>query len=108
MGVTPAELAKHYPRLYHMADHGSWDGIQRHGLLSTEALVDLFEVAAENRDEILTRQRTSPAIIHHPKHGTAVVRDQKPLNRRKLEGCLNGCSFPQWLQMLNSRVFFWV
>lgn len=108
MGVTPAELAKHYPCLYHMAERESWEGIQRHGLLGTEALLDLFEVPAEKRDPILTRQRTESVVIEHPTHGTAVIRDQKPLNRAKLEGCLNDCSFQQWLQMLNSRVFFWL
>src|SRR6266849_7937738 len=108
MGVTPAELAKHYPRLYHMAQGGSWPSIQRHGLLSTEVLLDLFEMTAEERRPILTQQRTQDVPITHPEHGGAVVRDQKPLNRAKLEGCLDGCSFAEWLQLLNSRVFFWL
>ena len=34
-------------RLYHMADNASWKGLHRHGLLSTEALLDLFEVCPE-------------------------------------------------------------
>lgn len=108
MGVTPAQLAEHYPRLYHMAERGSWDGIQHYGLLGTEALVDLFQVPAEGRHEILGRQRTESVVLEHPVHGRAVIRDQKPLNRSKLEGCLDSCSFEQWLQMLNSRVFFWL
>jgi hypothetical protein len=108
MGVSAAQFAKHYPRLYHMAELGSWESIQRHGLLGTEALLDLFEVATGKRDAILTQQRTESVVIEHPVHGRAVIRDQKPLNRSKLERCLDGCSFQQWLQMLNSRVFFWV
>src|SRR6266571_5536359 len=108
MGATPAELAAYYPRLYHMAEGGSWASIQRHGLLSTEALLDLFEVTAEKRGPILARQRTHDVAITHPEHGRAVVRDQKPLNRAKLAGCLDGCSFDKWLQLLNSRVFFWL
>jgi len=107
-GVTPAELAKYYPRLYHMAEGGSWPSIRRHGLLGTEALLDLFEATPEVRRPILTQQRTQDVPITHPEHGRAVVRDQKPLNRAKLEGCLDGCSFGQWLQLLNSRVFFWL
>lgn len=108
MGVTPAELAKHYPRLYHMADGASWAGIQRHGLLSTEALLELYEVSAENRVRILEGQRRESVTIEHPVRGKAVIRDQKPLSRAKLESCLQDCSFQQWLKMLNSRVFFWL
>lgn len=108
MGVTPAELAKYYPRLYHMADNASWKGLHRHGLLSTEALLDLFEVCPETRARILARQRTKSEVIEHVTHGRAVVRDQKPLIRSRLESCLTGCSFQEWLDMLNSRVFFWL
>lgn len=108
MGVTPAELAKHYPLLYHMADGASWDGIVRHGLLSTTSLLDLFEASAAKRASILDSERTQSATIEHPVHGKAVIRDQKPLNRSKLEGCLVNCSFHQWLDMLNSRIFFWL
>ena len=108
MGVTPSQLASHYPRLYHMAEGGSWAGIQRHGLLSTEALLELFEVPAAQRQPILGRQRRGLETIQHPVHGRAVIRDQKPLSQSKLEGCLQGCTFDQWLQMLNSRVFFWL
>jgi hypothetical protein len=109
VGVTPTELAKHYPRLYHMAEGSSWAGIQRHGLLSTIALLDLFEVTPDARRAILSEQRTESITIEHPVHGKAVIRDQKPLNRSKLEKkALKGCSFQQWLDMLNSRVFFWL
>lgn len=108
MGVTPAQLAKHYPRLFHMAECDSWESIQRHGLLCTEALLDLFGVAAEDRRRILTHQRPERIRISHPKNGNAVIRDQKPLSSSKLGRCLKDCSLEQWLQMLNSRVFFWL
>jgi len=108
MGVTPSELAELYPSLYHMAEGDSWAGIQRHGLLSTEALLDLFEVPPERRHSTLAGQRTGSVVIEHPVHGRAVIRDQKPLIRSKLEGCLQECTFDQWLKMLNSRVFFWL
>jgi hypothetical protein len=107
-GVTPAELSKHYPFLYHMAHRNSWAGIQRHGLLCTDALVDLFNVPPENRDQILNQQRKRSFPIESPEHGRAVIRDQKPLIRSRLEACLEGCTFQQWLKMLNSRVFFWL
>jgi hypothetical protein len=108
MGVTPQELSKHYPCIYHMAHRDSWTGIQRHGLLCTEALLELFEVSAEERASILNQQRRKCFSIKHATHGTAVVRDQKPLIRSRLEPKLKDCSFQQWLTMLNSRVFFWL
>lgn len=108
MGVTPVELANLYPRLYHMAEGDSWPGIQRHGLLCTEALLELFEQPPEKRHAILARQRSESFVITHRTHGRATIRDQKPLNRSKLEGCLQDCSFRDWLNMLNSRVFFWL
>lgn len=108
MGVTPARLAEYYPRLYHMAHSESWGGLQRNGLLCTHALVGLFEVCAEEREAILCRQRLKSIPIQHRLHGKAVIRDQKPLIRSKLEPALDGCSFEQWLEMLNSRVFFWL
>ena len=37
-------LISRYPTLYHMAEDGSWESIQRHGLLSTSALLDRFEI----------------------------------------------------------------
>jgi hypothetical protein len=108
MGVTPEVLARHYPRLYHMAELGSWEAIRLHGLLGTEALLKLFDVPAEERELILTRKRAESINIEHRLHGRAVVRDQKPLLQSKLEGALVGCSFQDWLRMLNSRVFFWL
>ena len=108
MGVAPEELAKHYPRLYHMAHRESWMGIQRHGLLCTKALLDLFEVSPEKRDLVLNQQRRQSIPIEHADRGKAVIRDQKPLIRSRLEPSLRDCSFQQWLDMLNSRVFFWL
>jgi len=108
MGVTPEVLARYYPRLYHMAELGSWEAIRLHGLLGTEALLTLFEVPTEQRELILTRKRAESITIEHRVHGRAVVRDQKPLIQSKLAGSLVGCSFQDWLRMLNSRVFFWL
>jgi len=108
MSVTPAQLSNLFPHLYHMAHRDSWEGIQCHGLLSTVALLKLFDVSAEERVSILTKQRTGSIPIEHEKYGRAVIRDQKPLIRSKLEPSLDDCSFQQWLEMLNSRVFFWL
>jgi hypothetical protein len=47
--LIPERLASRYPVLFHMAEDGSWESIRERGLLSTSALLDLFEVEAEER-----------------------------------------------------------
>lgn len=92
-----------------MTQAGSWPSIQRHGLLSTESLLDLFDVAEPLRTEIMTRRRANSVRLRHPVHGEAVIRDQKPLSESKLGGCLlDGLTPGEWLRILNTKVFFWV
>ena len=107
--MTPEELIANYPRLYHMAMGGSWPRIKALGLLSTQALVDLFDVQDPLRSSLLTQRRPDSVRITHPKHGEAVVRDQKPLIESKLRTALGGrATLAQWYQILNERVFFWL
>jgi hypothetical protein len=108
MGVTPEELADLYPRLYHMAEPGSWDSIRRHGLLSTSSLLSLFEINGDERRDIEVCKRKESKEIRHAVHGRAVIRDQKPIIESKLETALHGCTLLEWYRLLNNRVFFWL
>lgn len=108
MAITVEELLERYPVLYHMASHGAWPMIQKHGLLSTERLVTLFEVPEPRRSLLLRTQRRASEPLHHPKHGDAVLRDQKPLSAKNLGRCLTDCDAPTWYGILNERVFFWL
>ncbi|MCW5550883.1 MAG: hypothetical protein KIS67_01830 [Verrucomicrobiae bacterium] len=96
-----------FPRLYHMAEHDSWPSIQKHGLLSTSALLDLFEVSGEPREKLEAAHRPNSVAIHHPRHGRAVIRDQKPMSDGGLKRCLNGVTPREWYVILNAKVFFW-
>ena len=92
-----------------MATLGSWPSIERRGLLSTTALLDLFEVEADRREAIESRKRPESIVITHPQHGSATIRDQKPLHDSMLARCLRGrVSVEDWHRLLNGRVFFWV
>lgn len=103
------DLIKHYPRLYHMAESGTWESIQRHGLLSTTALLDLFEVLGDDRRKIEDEHRPECVEITHAKHGKAVIRDQKPMRESALLQCLQRPYKPRhWYRLLNSHVFFWL
>ena len=50
-------LVEKYPRLYHMAHEGAWPAIVEHGLLSVEALLDLYGIEGEEREAHFARHR---------------------------------------------------
>ena len=107
--MTPEELISAYPRLYHMAEDGSWPSIRQHGLLSTEALVELFEVEPERKEQILARRRPASVTLRHSDLGSAVVRDQIPMLEAQLASSLtDGLQPSDWYRLLNRHVFFWV
>jgi hypothetical protein len=108
-GITIDELSTRFPRLYHMAAQGSWPGIERHGLLSTSALLDLFEIRGARREEIESRHRPECVTVGHEKIGTAVIRDQKPMHDAGLRRALaDGLAPRDWYRILNEKVFFWL
>ena len=101
-------FAKFYPRLFHMSHAGSWPSIRENGLLSTTALLDLFEVNGKRRALLEECRRPQSEEITHPTHGRAMLRDQQPLNEKKLATCLqDGFSPRDWYKLLNRKVFFW-
>jgi len=91
-----------------MAEAGSWPSIQRHGLLSTSALLDLFEIHGTQRQAIEGARRAESVEIKHPVHGSAWIRDNKPINETVLRRTLVGMSEAEWYRTLNGRVFFWL
>jgi hypothetical protein len=108
MGIAISELVQRYPVLYHMASWGSWPMIQKYGLLSSSKLIDLFEVPEPRRTQLLSTQRKKSELLSHPVHGTAALRDQKPLSAKNLARCLRDCDPASWYRILNERVFFWL
>lgn len=104
-----AELIRDCPTLYHMAERGSWPSIQRHGLLSTSALLDLYDVQGARREAIEGCRRPEGVSIEHPVLGRAAIRDQKPMDDAGLRMCLlDGLTPEDWYRCLNGRVFFWL
>jgi hypothetical protein len=105
--VDKDELIRAYPTLHHMAEHGSWPGIRTLGLLSTSALLDLFEVDGNPRYEIESQWRRQDVRIRHPGFGEAVIRDQRPLNAG-VENFIDGMTRSEYYKLLNGKTFFWV
>lgn len=105
--MDPADLIEFYPRLYHVTAVDNWATICQHGLLSTSALLDLFEVDGDRRIRLEHQRRPDSELLEHPVHGRAVLRDNKPLNEPMLERCLIDLKLQDWYAILNQRVFFW-
>jgi hypothetical protein len=106
--LDPERLASRYPVLFHMAESGSWESIRERGLLSTSALLDLFEVEGGERITIESTRRPEIVRLEHPEHGVALVRDNKPMQEKALEKCLYGMTPREWYELLNRRIFFWL
>ena len=54
------KLIAQHPLLYHMAEAGAWANIRQHGLLSTTALLRLFDVSEPQRSAIGSRYPRAP------------------------------------------------
>jgi hypothetical protein len=107
--MTLDEFIHNYPRAFHMAESGTWESICARGLLSTNALLDLFEINGKRRQQILDNRRPESVTIAHPRYGEAVIRDQKPMTDAALRKCLDSPLTPtEWYRILNRRVFFWL
>lgn len=104
--MSDREFVVDHPRLFHMAEAGSHASILENGLLSTSALLDLFEAAGEERHRIESCRRPEMVELHHPEHGTALIRDNKPINEKSLAKCLTDMTMREWYETLNCRVFF--
>ena len=106
--LTEEYIAERWPRLFHMAEAGSWPSIRRHGLLSTSRLLDLYEIAGPERVALEAARRPRSVEIRHPVHGIARIRDNRPINETVLRRTLVGMSEAEWYRTLNRRVFFWI
>lgn len=102
------EFYRKYPRVYHMAQNGSWESIKKFGLLSTVALLDKWGVTGKTREEIESNYRSQNIKITHDDYGMAVIRDQKPIKPEHLNRCLPPkISVNDWYRFINNKVFFW-
>jgi hypothetical protein len=109
LALTEEDLIRVYPRLWHMAEDGSWDSISKQGLLSTSALLDLYAIEGAQRHTIESQHRPKSIKISGSGLPDAIVRDQKPMSEGGLKKCLaNGIKPLDWYEILNAKVFFWL
>ena len=106
--ATVEQVISRYPRLYHMAERNSWSSIRKQGLLSTTALLDLFEVSGRERSEIESCWRPRSVAIEHAIHGVAAIRDQRPMPPGGLGPILDDVTPADWYRLVNRKAFFWL
>lgn len=90
--------------IYHLAEAANWPSIQRHGLLSVSALLELAKLPKDERDQREQQHRPD----HTELSNGVQIRDQKPMPAQALERCLVGLTPVQWYRLINSKVFFWL
>lgn len=101
-------LIARYPRLYHMAEDGTWPSIREIGLLSASAILDRFGYEGEKRFALESMQRPEKVIVKDAAKNGIVLRDQKPMNDDRLNMALqDGLRPREWYEIINRRVFFW-
>ena len=105
--ASQEEIMTRHPLLYHMAEAGTWENIKRHGLLSTAALLRLFDVSEPQRSAIGSKYRGSRVVIRHADYGCAVIREQTPMPPGKLGLALTDMEPSEWYHLLNGKMFFW-
>jgi hypothetical protein len=106
--MNEGERVATYPRIWHMAEDGSWPSIKKHGLLSTAELLDLHGVVGEQRSDVVSKRRRDCVTLRRAGLPKAVIRDQKPMSDAALRKCLDDGMTPQdWYELLNRKIFFW-
>ncbi|MFV2017308.1 DUF7002 family protein [Micromonospora sp. LOL_023] len=73
------ELVERHPQVFHTTSATAWPSVQRHGLLSTQRLIELFGLDAAERGRLLGAPHTHSAVLRAPGLPPAVIRDQKPM-----------------------------
>ncbi|NEK87245.1 hypothetical protein GCU60_16000 [Blastococcus saxobsidens] len=101
-------IERRWPRLYHLTEVGSWPSIERHGLLSTASLLELYGIVGLERERLLCQRRPEMKQLERAGVGIAWIRDNKPMNETVLRRTLVGMEVAEYYRALNQRVFFFL
>ena len=102
--MSPEDLARRHPRLFHQTAPEAWPTIREHGLLPAVELVRRARADLAG----LTRAPRPAGVELQTDFGQATINDNIPLSVAALGHCLDdGLSPADWCAMLAERVFFW-
>jgi len=91
-------------RLYHLAEASNLESILKHGLMSTERLLDAAGMSEEDRIKILRDHRQQNLRLR----SGVVIRHQRPMPPTALARALDeGLQPVDWYALLNGFVFLW-
>lgn len=96
-------FATRFPRLYHLTFASNLPGIREHGLLSPQALAHRYSFSPEESTAVLQQRRRCIQQLHG-----ITLRDQHTAQESKMKSCLVGVTVPEWITLLNSKIFFFV
>jgi hypothetical protein len=100
--LIPSGFAPRY--FYHLAEPANLASIRRHGLLSTERLLNVAKVPENEREAILCQHRPESVVLANG----AIIRDQKPMPPHLIARALPKDVSPcEWYRFLNGFVFLW-
>ena len=96
-----------FPTLYHLTFAANLEGLRTHGLHSTASLAELHQLLpAERQGTVLERRRAIQTFTST--QGSATLRDQHTATEALMKSCLVQVSIPDWLALLNAKVFFFL
>ncbi|WP_231669888.1 DUF7002 family protein [Ralstonia solanacearum] len=102
------KLIETYPRLFHMAEAGTWPSIRDRGLMSASAVLNHFGVVDQARNQYESNHRPTKMAVLPQAAAPIVLRDQKPMPPERLALALNDGTTPEaWYRLINGKVFFW-
>jgi hypothetical protein len=91
-------------RLYHLAEAENLASILKHGLMSTERLLNFVRMSEPKRTALLRGHRRD---CLRPSENV-LIRDQRPMPPAALAGALQDGLVPaDWYALLNGHVFLW-
>jgi hypothetical protein len=102
--VKVPEFVTAYPRLFHVTEVDAWPGIEQNGLLSAASLLDLYDVEADRRRELVSQLRPEPVQLTADDLPPALLHAQNTIDATKLEASLTDITLPDWLTMLSDFV----
>ncbi|TWO73259.1 hypothetical protein FN976_01915 [Caenimonas sedimenti] len=106
--MTPGQLVAAYPRVYHMAEAGTWPSIRQHGLLSSNEVARRSGAQGAAAAALIRGHRAGKVTVSVPGLGDLVLRDQIPMHPDRISRALPpGMSAGDWYELINERVFFW-
>jgi hypothetical protein len=98
-----SSFASHFPTLYHLTFAANLPGIREHGLRSSTELAEIYSFSPEEREATLNSRRRCNQELHG-----LILRDQHAAQEARMKSCLVGVTIPEWLNLLNSRIFFFL